>query len=388
MVDEQSILDQIKAMEGWAIQARQKIYSQKFSDVDHLLKLVDVQGRKLEWRSGVSGLKHLPELDDVKVLRTKITQARAASQRCLTALTSVAKLAKNEGKKPAQVAIIRKEKEKYLKIIGEHISILIETLKIAVAISSQEPWLNPQTYIKLENRNALLQLLRKEGFFSSMDTRVRRDLVNKIEIRRVSLKGVNLVGADLSGLVLMGADLESANLRQVNLEKVVLSRANLVQADLTEASLEGAFIDEANFFRSRLVGANVKSVHADHVNFSHADLRRANLNGSLMVHANFNNAKLDYASLQRTELKFALLAGTVAEYADFSESVMEAVIFNSANLQWAKFVKTLLWSATWQNARVAEADFKNALGLHRAQFQLAIHFEQAKNVQFNRTTNA
>ena len=305
-------------MEGWAIKTKQRADLGKYGEAGSLLKIIDLQGRRLEWRGG--GLKHLPELEEVKILKYKISEARAAVQQSISAITNVTELPKQEGKKPAEVAAIKKQEAKYLENIGKNTAIGIQLLKEAREIVSAEPWISPSTYIKPENRNVLLQLLRKEGFFKTLDQKVRWELVKKIDIRRVSLHEVNLVGAD-------------------------------------------------------------------HVNFSHADLRSANLDGGLLKHANFNNARLNSATLQAADLEFSLMIRTDLENANLSAAVLNNAILTSAFLKNAKFVKAFMWSVTLNGANVEGADFKQALGLHKEQFDLTKNSAEAKNVKFNRLNN-
>lgn len=387
MADEQSILEQIKAIEAWAIQAKQKVDSRKFDDAGKLCKTIEVQGRRLEWRSGESGLKHLPELEEVKTLRLKVSEARAAVQQSISAVTSLAKLAKKEGKKPAEVAAIKRDEVRYLNNTGKSIIICIQLLKEARAIASAEPWVNPELYIKTENRKVLLALLRKDGFFKSMDAQKRRELVKRINIRRVSLKRVNLIGADLSWLILDGADLEGAELKDANLNGTHLYRANLAIANLVDASLERAFISETNFFRANLVRANLKQVHADDINFTNADLRSANLNEGLLNRANFNGARLGNSTLQKADLESALFTNASLEYADLSQASVKEAIFTGAYLKGAKFIKSFMWGVTLHNANVEGTDFDKALGLNRTQFNLTKNPTKAKNVEFNRQNN-
>ena len=372
-------------MEGWAIKTKQRADLGKYGEAGSLLKIIDLQGRRLEWRGG--GLKHLPELEEVKILKYKISEARAAVQQSISAITNVTELPKQEGKKPAEVAAIKKQEAKYLENIGKNTAIGIQLLKEAREIVSAEPWISPSTYIKPENRNVLLQLLRKEGFFKTLDQKVRWELVKKIDIRRVSLHEVNLVGADLSSLVLNGADFEGANLKEANLKGTHLFRANLTITNLVDASLEGAFLEGANFFRSNLVRTKLNNVHADHVNFSHADLRSANLDGGLLKHANFNNARLNSATLQAADLEFSLMIRTDLENANLSAAVLNNAILTSAFLKNAKFVKAFMWSVTLNGANVEGADFKQALGLHKEQFDLTKNSAEAKNVKFNQLNN-
>ncbi len=71
---EQTIKDQIAAMEGWAIQAKKQMDALKYYEVMKLFKLINVQGRRLEWR----GLKQLPKMEESKMLKLKISQGQVS----------------------------------------------------------------------------------------------------------------------------------------------------------------------------------------------------------------------------------------------------------------------------------------------------------------------
>ena len=79
MAKEQSIKNQISAMIAWALEAEKKEEQKDFEGARKLLKDIQVQARRMEWRGSKSGLKHLEKTDEVKKLKRKITEARAAT---------------------------------------------------------------------------------------------------------------------------------------------------------------------------------------------------------------------------------------------------------------------------------------------------------------------
>ena len=93
MSTEQSLKDQIAALEGWAIKAKQQSDLGKYDEVVKLLKQINTQGRRLEWRGG---LRHLPKIKEVKALTMKISQVRAAAQISLSAVEKLKSVAPKE----------------------------------------------------------------------------------------------------------------------------------------------------------------------------------------------------------------------------------------------------------------------------------------------------
>ena len=69
MAEEQSLKDQIAAMESWSINIREFISFGNYDEAKKLLREINTQGRRLEWRGGKRGLKHLPEMSQIKVLK-------------------------------------------------------------------------------------------------------------------------------------------------------------------------------------------------------------------------------------------------------------------------------------------------------------------------------
>ena len=233
----QLIKDQIAAMEAWAIDAKQKADSGNYKEAEANLKNINRQGRRLEWRGGQYGLKHLPDLEEVEQLKKKITQVRAAAQTALTSITKLSKLPKQEGKKPAEIAAIRQKEGSLKKDSGKNITILIQSLKQARAISDAEPWMNLDVISR--DKDALEMFLKGEGYYKNLRN-IRIQLWNnwwtagKISLNDAKLKGAELIDADLRGAELIDADLRGADLRTANLEG-----ANLAGADLESAVLAG-----------------------------------------------------------------------------------------------------------------------------------------------------
>ena len=236
---EESIKDIIAAMEGWAIKAKQKIASKNFNEAVKLLRNLNTQGRRLEWSGSKSGLKHLPKLKEVGILKQKISQSRAAAQESLSALQHLDKLAKKEGKKPAEVAVIEKKRSDYLKTAGQNVVMCIQLLKESRGIVESEPWFDGEVLSRPENKEILFMLLRGQGFYESTAP-------NRLIIQKINLQGVDFTKADLSGAKLTKANLTEANLSVAKLQWADLSKATLVAAKLSGANLSRADFTSPN----------------------------------------------------------------------------------------------------------------------------------------------
>ena len=236
---EESIKDIIAGMEGWSIQAKQKSDSKIFNEAVELLRNLNTQGRRLEWRGGKSWLKHLPKLKEVDILKQKISQSRAAVQESLSALQHLDKLAKNEGKKPAEVAAIEKKRSGYLKTAETNLVMCIQLLKESRGIVKSEPWFDGEVLSRPENKEILFMLLRGQGFYESTAP-------NRLIIQKINLQGVDFTKADLSGAKLTKANLTEANLSVAKLQWADLSKATLVAAKLSGANLSRADFTSPN----------------------------------------------------------------------------------------------------------------------------------------------
>jgi len=329
---EESIKDIIAAMEGWAIKAKQKIASKNFNEAVKLLRNLNTQGRRLEWSGSKSGLKHLPKLKEVGILKQKISQSRAAAQESLSALQHLDKLAKKEGKKPAEVAVIEKKRSDYLKTAGQNVVMCIQLLKESRGIVESEPWFDGEVLSRPENKEILLMLLCGQDFYES--TRPNTSIIQKINLKmanftRANLKEADLEGADLEGADLTRADLTGANLKGANFTRANFSWADLIGANLFGANLTRAYLIEANLFGANLTRANLREAiltRADlreailtGANLIGADLTRANFTTAYLIEANLIGANLFGANLTRANLSGANLSG-----ANFTETIVTA----------------------------------------------------------------
>ncbi|HLD72740.1 MAG TPA: hypothetical protein VJA23_04080 [Candidatus Nanoarchaeia archaeon] len=138
MTKEQLVNDQISAMYGWAIKAKQNADSGKYTDAEAFLRNINVQGRRLEWRGWRWRLRSSPEVDEVKKIKMRISEVRAAALLALFYIEHLEKLAKKEGKKPEEIVAINKKKKDYQKETIKNLTILIHVLKKLFAARSEK----------------------------------------------------------------------------------------------------------------------------------------------------------------------------------------------------------------------------------------------------------
>jgi hypothetical protein len=316
MAEEKSIKDQIAAMEGWAIKAKQNADAGKYEETNELLRTINTQGRRLEWRGGTSGLKHLPDMEEVKVLKRKVSEARAAAQQAQSSIQHMEKVMGKERKGSSKEEHFARENKKaqYQKEITKSLAILIEVTKKANAIVKDEPWLNPTYLARKDNSKVLLDLFRAKGYYKHIDN--PSEIIAKFVLLFKSgfFKGAYLAEANLEGAHLQGAHLQGANLQGADLEGADLAGAdfegaNLEWANLQGANLEGAYFGGANLEGADLEGANLEGAHLQGANLEGAYFGGANLEGADLEGAHLQKADLVNANLQRVNLKGADLGG-------------------------------------------------------------------------------
>src|SRR3989338_5821178 len=113
-------------MESWSINIREFISFGNYDEAKKLLREINTQGRRLEWRGGKRGLKHLPEMSQIKVLKIKISQTRSDSQEAQTSIEHFERVAKKEGKTPVEIAAIKRKETSYKNETRKNVSILIK----------------------------------------------------------------------------------------------------------------------------------------------------------------------------------------------------------------------------------------------------------------------
>lgn len=297
MAEEQSIKDQIAAMEGWAIKAKQNIDSGKYEEAEELLRTVNTQGRRLEWRGGERGLKHLPEMNSVNILKKKISQARSAAQEAQNSINYFGKIAKKEGKNPAETAAIKRKETNYKNEIVKNVSILIKELIDAKTISDSEPWFDPEVLVEKSNLEILFTLLRCRDFYGHFS----EAFLAKI-IKRINFKNVHF-GKEPCTL-LTGAQLQGLDLQEVNFALALFRVANLAGANLRGANLMAAKFYGANLTGTIFIGADLSVADFSGARIKNANFSGANLTSAIFTNADFQDVTLTGANIDSANFQF------------------------------------------------------------------------------------
>ena len=318
MAEEQSLKDQIAAMESWSINIREFISFGNYDEAKKLLREINTQGRRLEWRGGKRGLKHLPEMSQIKVLKIKISQTRSASQEAQTSIEHFERVAKKEGKTPVEIAAIKRKETSYKNETRKNVSILIKELIGAKEISDAEPWFDPVVLVEKSNLKALFFLLRCEKFYAHFSEAFLAKIVKKINFKLVSFGKEHctfFVDAQLQGLELQGVDFHNGFFRNSN-----LIGTNFSEADLSFAKFIGA---------ANLMGAN----------FTNANLALAEIKCS--------------GGIKNSNFRGANLRGAVLSFSDFTGVILTGADINGANLYLVKNLSTeqLHSAKNWEKAR-------------------------------------
>lgn len=303
----ETIGNQVKAMEAWAIQIRDEIKANNYSKVNTILGRINRQGRRLEWRGRDIGLKKLPPLKEVNSLKRSISEARTFAQRGIAALRNIDLNPKLENKTTAEIAAIKKKENKYKKELGESTLGLVQSLKLAVSIAEKKPWLDVKLIIM--DSHSIEMFRRREEFYKYLDLeqyeRICRGFISN-KIIPYSLKS----GSDLSDKDLFGVRVAHA-LHKINFNKSNLGEAkfssDLVGVTFIGSLLVGAsfsgYLNDCNFEQANLGLVNFQGSTLYEVKLKGADLRGAKFIGTRFVRINFNGVDLTNADIYKASFE-------------------------------------------------------------------------------------
>ncbi len=344
MAEEESIQKQVAAMEKFALEAKKKVEQGEweYKLIEELLRDINNQGKKLEWRGGLTGLKHLPEMEEVEALRKNITEARAAVAQARSFIDYLKKLNKKGEKKPEVIAAIQKKEKSYQEKIVNSIKILTSVLFQAVDIIKKEPWINPKVLsridIRPEMKKQLILLLTGSGYYEHLSPEERKNIIKDIRIYSGNLDGANLAGAELY---------------LIHFEDVSFKKANLRGAKLTAPSFKNA----------DLSGADLREMEV-------SDISAGDFAGAILNHANFSGANLYWANFYKASLQNAI----------FVKAFVSGANFTSADLSWADFSGADFGTKVrLKDADLEEVNLKDAKNLTREQLRLAKNWLTTKH---------
>ena len=175
-----------------------------------------------------------------------------------------------------------------------------------------EKWMSPSKTMIIETN--LSNLIHYKGCLSIIvDLSNRNSLLlrrfviaiiekNKKKLKKAILNKINISNADLSNAILFKAKLKKAILNNVNFENARLEYADLVDATLEEnTNLSNAIMHNAILLNAKMNNAILKNTDLFEANLINADLTNADLTNANLTNANLTNAILDGANFSDTE---------------------------------------------------------------------------------------
>jgi len=193
----------------------------------------------------------------------------------------------------------------------------------------------------------------------------------------LSSTGLDLTGVDfaaggyqLAGVSFRGVNLTNTNWTGVDLTGVVFSGANLTGATGIDWNANSWAL--ADLYQTKLVGQDLSNV-----NFSGANLNGADLSSANLTNANLTNAKLTAAKFVTADLTGAIFTGAQTYSADFTSADLAGVSLAGRNLGYSRLNGADLTGTTLTGAFVNHADFRNAIGMTRAQITSTNHAWEA-----------
>ncbi|HIH12945.1 TPA: pentapeptide repeat-containing protein [Candidatus Woesearchaeota archaeon] len=357
---EETIESQVQAMLAWAITSKNKADSNDYAKAEEQLQNINRQGRKLEW--GIRGLRTLPpRLDRVYELKTKIAQARAASQVALSNIKKIQKVPSQEGKDQNKILALKKSRSGYQKEIGKNISIIIEVLKKADDIVSFPDWLSPEVLSNPQNKSTLILFLKKHKCYRFLPFETRAKIMQRINFFKYVFHGEDLRGADFSFASLVQTSFTNADCREVDFSNVICSDSSFDNADL-----RNALFHHTTF----------KEVICAVANLEETDLRGLTFLGGSLSSANCKKIRANTS----TTITQGYAAGTNFQQADLTGVDFSNEDLHDSNFTGAKLVDATLSGAIIKGANLTKADLKNVNGLTKEQFYSAKNRQKALNI--------
>ncbi len=320
---EGSIYNQIKAMEGWALQAYEA--TKPAINVGQIivnLKMIDLQGRKLEWRGG--GLKDLPKGELANDLRRKVAEIRAAAR---TILVDAEKYTGLFG--DFSFERVKKRTKVFKALVAE----TVQARKLVEQFAKQLPDL--KEIIKGKDKEKVV--LELEYFFHGQRDYViyaldvRRKLWNEFSKKNVSFEmtGIDLSGCDLHGFDFSEKKITHCSFSRTNLMGASFFKSRIIGTEFVESNLEGV-----NFGEGIIAGVKFVGVKARKTNFTGATFSNVSFNG------NFDDA--DFSYLRKAKISYPSM-------------MLDGVSFINSKFRGAEMIWWLKSPISLANADLREA---------------------------------
>lgn len=355
----------IAGMEGWAIKVKKAVDSGKYEGAEELLRTINRQGRRVEWRKLPNGIRNLPDLKEVKELKSNIASARAAAQDAYDAVHDIDNLNKKllqinkeisfkdvktlrkqvlnlsvEGtitaKERDEIMGINKKIGKNQEKAGKSITIMIQVLKQARAIAEAEPWLNLKNI--QDDKKVLESFLRGEDIYEQYSFEERRKIWNA--------HWESLVSTELTKLNLRNADLRGFNFSNFQIEDI----------NFENATLESAKFYEAKIIRTEFDGANMKNTELIGAQFHRCSFGGMNLEGTKFDDARFYDSVLESSNFKAASFLSVLFSLTSLANSNFNYASFLDATFKEVDFRGATFINADFDSATFRNCENLTAE--------------------------------
>lgn len=199
----------------------------------------------------------------------------------------------------------------------------------------------------------------------------------RAKLHRTRLSGANLEGANLGDITFTDVDASGANLKRAVLARCRVEKASFAGADLADVSLLESVFGEVDFSRATLPRIAFLKLDLKAARFAGADLEKAQFIECDLTGVDFTEAKLDSATMVKTRLdgacfvrasliKSAWPSEVTATKVNLSGARIERACLRGVNLQHADLTGATLTQcdlggADLTDARLLEADARGSL---------------------------
>jgi hypothetical protein len=170
---EGTIKNVVGALYGWSIEAKESFDSGDYKKVRDILGSLNKEAERLEWSRSKHGLKRLPNLEEVKTLKKKISEARAGQHNEMSGF---------------RWSRLKKGGD-WKKKLKETLLVIIKVLGEAWEITKKEPWIDPKVLSRPKNKKFLCMFLRSEKYYSLLSPQKVEAIIKEIDFEKVDLSG-------------------------------------------------------------------------------------------------------------------------------------------------------------------------------------------------------
>lgn len=339
---EGSVDAQVRAIEAWALGVL-KESNEKLPKLDLIyknLKMINLQGRKLQWRG--AGIHSLPKIELTERLDKTLSEIRAAAMQAYGNIKHEKKITFGTKK---YIKTLNSEAINARKLVG-----MYAQLDLAEVIKDE---------VKLE------QFFYGVKDYAAYPLEVRRKLWNDfVELSSKKDKRMQIQNLELSNL----------NLSEFKFDKFSLKRCAFIDVDLSTASFTGANIEDCTFKECTLHQTNFVGCRISSTRFLQATALESKFTDSDMVEVVFSGYfdNIDFKNVQCGNLTFhghfddsdfrnaRLLVWNIADNSSFNNVDLRnaeiELVINKYNFDFSEY------KLSFSGARFSGVKFKVSFG--------------------------